>query len=69
MKESDSFFTTRPTMASYLIEKGFVGKRCVNPYDTKRPAWVFEKTEKLCLAVQNYYNGKEGCNNGKDINK
>lgn len=69
MNRSDTFFTTRPSLASHLIENGFVGKRCVNPYNVERPAWVFEKTEKLCLAVQNYYNGKEGWNNGKDINK
>ena len=69
MNRSDTFYTTRPSLASHLIENGFVGKRCVNPYNVERPAWVFEKTEKLCLAVQNYYNGKEESNSGKDIDK
>lgn len=69
MKQSDIFFTTRPTLASYLFENGFSGKRCVNPYDTERPAWTFEKTDELKKAVQVYQNGEEGNGNGEKVNK
>lgn len=52
MKE---FFCTRPTLASYLLEKGFTARRTVNPYDTKRPAWVFAESPELLKIVDGYY--------------
>lgn len=53
--EVKKFFTTRPRLASYLLQAGFEGEVTLNPYDTKRPAWLFDKTDELLKCVENYF--------------
>ena len=54
-KETKTYFTTRPKLASYLLLKGFNGEITLNPYDTKRPAWLFVKTDELMQSVNAYF--------------
>lgn len=56
--ETKFYFTTRPKLASYLLQKGFKGEITLNPYDTKRPAWLFVKSDELLKRVNSYF-GKE----------
>ena len=57
-EETKTYFTTRPKLASYLLRQGFNGEITLNPYDTKRPAWLFVKTDELLKSVHVYF-GKE----------
>ena len=61
MNQYDTYFTTRPSEASYLMDKGFKGKLCSNPYDNSRPAWTFEGTAQLYSFV-NEFKTKKGVN-------
>ena len=54
----ESYFTTRPKLASYLLRQGFKGEITLNPYDVKRPAWLFPKSDQLLKSVNEYF-GKE----------
>jgi|GEM_PF-6630404 len=54
-KKQKMFFTTRPTLASYLLECGANGKRAVNPYDLARPAWTFERDKRLEQLLSDYF--------------
>ena len=62
MKEFNSkknFFTTRPQPASFLLKHGCSGELTVNPYDTSRPAWCFERNKILDTWVDVYFNRRE----------
>ena len=54
-KKTDDFFTTRPQLASFLMRNGFKGELTLNPYDTTRPAWLFERNEDLEKSVAAYF--------------
>ena len=41
MRKKEIYFVTRPRLASYLFELGFIGKPVPNPWDTSRTAWQF----------------------------
>ena len=54
-EKTNNFFTTRPRLASYLLQNGFHGERTVNAYDTTRPAWIFERSDELEKCVAQYF--------------
>jgi len=58
-KQSEKFFTTRPQLASFLLSHGCNGELTVNPYDTSRPAWSFERSLLLDTWVEFYFDRRE----------
>ena len=51
----ETYFCTRPRLASLLMENGFEGTRVPNPYDKDRPAWTFPATPESMHIVSNYF--------------
>ena len=51
----ETYFCTRPRLASLLMEKGYVGTRVVNPYHQERQAWTFPADNALMQIVSNYF--------------
>lgn len=62
IKHGETYFCTRPRLASLLISKGFDGQLVTNPYDRKRPAWSFAKNNELVRVVSDFLkaSGQEG---------
>lgn len=42
---------TRPSIASQLMESGFIGKKTVNPWEPTYSAWVFDATPEFLIAL------------------
>ena len=51
---ADSFFTTRPRLASYMLSAGYPPTKVRNPYDPSRPAWTISLTDGSAQVVQEY---------------
>lgn len=66
MSKSNTFFTTRPSLASYLMDCGCSGKKCSNPYNSSRPAWTFEGTKDLYNFLKEYEKDKGVITNGSN---
>ena len=47
----ETFYTTKPKLALYLMEHGFKGEPTVNIWNTYRSAWKFELSEPLADAI------------------
>ena len=69
MNQYKSFFTTRPSLASFLMDHGCKGILCSNPYNSARPAWTFVGTKELYHYLREYERDQGvnncGCNNPK----
>lgn len=55
MTDTTEFFTTRPRLATLLIEKGFPAEIRPNPWNSARKAWVFQLSRDLAVTVFEYY--------------
>ena len=42
---------TRPSIASKLMEAGFIGKKTVNPWEPTYSAWVFDATPEFIAVL------------------
>ena len=49
------FFTTRPTLATLLFDRGHMGRRTVHPWQPGRGAWRFAYSDTLAADVLEYY--------------
>lgn len=49
--EQKTKLITRPSIASKLMEVGFIGKKTVNPWNPQYSAWVFDATPELLIAL------------------
>lgn len=58
-----TYYTTRPKLVSYLVERGFKATRVPNVYNPKMLAWTFTRTEELLETVKKY-TVEEIINNG-----
>ena len=55
---NNTFYTTRPRLALYLIEKGFKAELTVNLWDPQKSAWKFQLTFDLAEEVTDYYQSR-----------
>jgi len=58
----ETYFCTRPSLASFLMEQGFESEQVINPFNQAyKKAWLFQKSNALMNAVAKYFGG--GANN------
>lgn len=51
----ESYFCTRPRLASMLMSKGYKATPVTNPYDPERAAWTFPADDGLLQIVSDFY--------------
>ena len=56
---TETFFCSRPSMASCLMAKGFTAEIVPNPFAPERKAWVFNRSAELDSAIAEYYSAGE----------
>ena len=49
--EKKTKLITRPSIASKLMEAGFIGKKTVNPWEPAYSAWLFDATPDFMIAL------------------
>ena len=49
--EKKTKLITRPSIASKLMEAGFIGKKTVNPWEPAYSAWLFDATPEFLIAL------------------
>lgn len=52
MAANRSKLVTRPSLASKLMERGFVGRMTINPWSPERTAWEFPETPELVATLE-----------------
>ena len=50
--EKKTKLITRPSIASKLMEAGFIGKKTVNPWDPAYSAWLFDATPEFIAVLE-----------------
>lgn len=49
--EKKTKLITRPSIASKLMEAGFIGKKTVNPWEPAYSAWLFDATPEFLIVL------------------
>ena len=49
--EKKTKLITRPSIASKLMEAGFIRKKTVNPWEPAYSAWLFDATPEFLIAL------------------
>ena len=58
--EKKTKLITRPSIASKLMEAGFVGRITVNPWAPEYSAWLFDATPEFLIALGKLDTRKNG---------
>lgn len=54
-RNDTTLLTTRPSLATELLQNGCKAKATVNPYDSDKTAWTFLVTARTMELVEKYY--------------